>query len=706
MKKFLLSTLFCLLAITGIQAEEVTFVAQGASYSGSNSVTMATGNIPGNTYVAEDIELGFTQKSSSVSNVNTNGHVRWYKYDIFNVTPKNGVTITKIVFNTTGGEKYCVAPVANTGTATANTTDNTIVWEGSSTSTLELAADNGQIRFTTMTVTYTTEGGSVTPDQGGGEGEEGGDEGEGGEGGSTPDTTGNFVSNPGFEEWTDGKPNDWATLSTSNATIEQSNDAHSGSYAVVVKGATSNKRLASKAYTLAAGDYTMTAYVKANGEEAGYYRLGYATIVDGVAKEYVYSEAAAAAASAEWAKVTFDFTLAAETELVLVVMNNKLGNGASFLVDDIALTTANADGGDEGEGEEGSETTFSTIAEVLAAGAGEAATQGTVVATYARGFLMSDETGSILVYLGSDKGHAVGDVVTVTGTTSTYGGLLQFGNAAVVTKTGTVTVSHPTATVMDGTAMDAYLAAPAIKYVEYTGTLTISGTYYNVAVEGATKSTGSIQYPKDGVVTATSGAKVKVTGYLIGVSSSKYVNTMAVKVEVIEGDEEPEEPEVPTEAKEYTVNEALAAYVDGQKIPGIVKGYIVGAMNSTGYVPEFGATTVNTNLLLSDDPDEDAIENCIIVQLPSGSIRNELNLVDHPEYFQKEIKITGSIEKYFQQAGLKSPTAYEFTGTTGINEVKGENGEVKTIYDLTGRRVENITAPGIYIVNGKKVLVK
>ena len=45
-------------------------------------------------------------------------------------------------------------------------------------------------------------------------------------------------------------------------------------------------------------------------------------------------------------------------------------------------------------------------------------------------------------------------------------------------------------------------------------------------------------------------------------------------------------------------------------------------------------------------------------------------------------------------------------GTTGIDEVKGEIGEVKAIYDLTGRRVEAITAPGIYIVNGKKVLVK
>ncbi len=49
---------------------------------------------------------------------------------------------------------------------------------------------------------------------------------------------------------------------------------------------------------------------------------------------------------------------------------------------------------------------------------------------------------------------------------------------------------------------------------------------------------------------------------------------------------------------------------------------------------------------------------------------------------------------------------FDWAGTTGIDEVKTENGEVKTIYDLTGRRVEAITAPGIYIVGGKKVLVK
>ena len=49
--------------------------------------------------------------------------------------------------------------------------------------------------------------------------------------------------------------------------------------------------------------------------------------------------------------------------------------------------------------------------------------------------------------------------------------------------------------------------------------------------------------------------------------------------------------------------------------------------------------------------------------------------------------------------GLRLP------GTTGIENVTVENG-VKAIFDLTGRRVESVTAPGIYIVNGKKVLVK
>ena len=197
-----------------------------------------------------------------------------------------------------------------------------------------------------------------------------------------------------------------------------------------------------------------------------------------------------------------------------------------------------------------------TIAEVLAAGViGNAMTRGTVVATYSRGFLLSDGTGYILVYQGSDKGIVAGDFVTVSGATNEYGGLLQFGTSPVVEKTGTAEVVHPNVITMDGAAMDAYLAKSSIQYVEYTGTLTVSGSYYNVAVDGAATALGSIQYPKTNFVVAESGDVVKVTGYTIGVSNSsgspKYVNTMAVSVEVVEGGatdpEEPETPEIPEE---------------------------------------------------------------------------------------------------------------------------------------------------------------
>ncbi len=43
--------------------------------------------------------------------------------------------------------------------------------------------------------------------------------------------------------------------------------------------------------------------------------------------------------------------------------------------------------------------------------------------------------------------------------------------------------------------------------------------------------------------------------------------------------------------------------------------------------------------------------------------------------------------------------------TTGIDEVIGESGKVKGIYDLQGRKIDNPTK-GIYIIDGKKILIK
>ena len=44
--------------------------------------------------------------------------------------------------------------------------------------------------------------------------------------------------------------------------------------------------------------------------------------------------------------------------------------------------------------------------------------------------------------------------------------------------------------------------------------------------------------------------------------------------------------------------------------------------------------------------------------------------------------------------------------TEGIEEVLGDDAATEGIFDLQGRRIKDITAPGLYIVNGKKVLVK
>ena len=53
-----------------------------------------------------------------------------------------------------------------------------------------------------------------------------------------------------------------------------------------------------------------------------------------------------------------------------------------------------------------------------------------------------------------------------------------------------------------------------------------------------------------------------------------------------------------------------------------------------------------------------------------------------------------------------SSYSFRYEGTTGIDEVEGESGEVKAIYDIQGRKLNEITKPGFYIVDGEKVWIK
>lgn len=61
---------------------------------------------------------------------------------------------------------------------------------------------------------------------------------------------------------------------------------------------------------------------------------------------------------------------------------------------------------------------------------------------------------------------------------------------------------------------------------------------------------------------------------------------------------------------------------------------------------------------------------------------------------------------YIDEAGNSSAISFKFVGTTDIDGVESEDENAKGIYDLQGRKLSEITEPGIYIVDGKKIMVK
>ena len=168
----------------------------------------------------------------------------------------------------------------------------------------------------------------------------------------------NLIGNGGFEAWSGSTPTNWKSTTTAgNASLAQSTDAHSGSYSVKVSGTSSaNKRLGHKEITLKAGSYHVQFYTKAASTNGSSARPGYTPVGDnGKVGQYVYGDYVNDLTTTEWTEVNFDFTLASQTTINLVVMCAK-NPGTDILVDDYTLTTT--DGGlvdDEGDNEGGEE---------------------------------------------------------------------------------------------------------------------------------------------------------------------------------------------------------------------------------------------------------------------------------------------------------------------------------------------------------------
>ena len=128
----------------------------------------------------------------------------------------------------------------------------------------------------------------------------------------------------------------------------------------------------------------------------------------------------------------------------------------------------------------------------------------------------------------------------------------------------------------------------------------------------------------------------------------------------------------------HYVTEETATAVRGNKLRGSVASTdITPAENTTYYVLANGTEGVG---LYKDE-------------LDGGTFRNNANKAYLPVVVETEANAAASYSFNF-----------DWAGTTGIEGVVAEGAENGAIYDITGRRVKAITAPGIYIVNGRKVV--
>lgn len=156
-----------------------------------------------------------------------------------------------------------------------------------------------------------------------------------------------------------------------------------------------------------------------------------------------------------------------------------------------------------------------------------------------------------------------------------------------------------------------------------------------------------------------------------------------------------------------------------------VEGYIVGTMESSGNanVPTFNPPfTTMTNLIIADNPDDTDDSRILPVQLPSGRVREALNLPGNPDNKGKLVKIKGNLAAYFvPRPGLREASGYwldgQGIGDGGIwdNLTPITIGEVRDLYQgsniripdkrmITGivisdRNNENITGRNLHIID-------
>lgn len=127
-----------------------------------------------------------------------------------------------------------------------------------------------------------------------------------------------------------------------------------------------------------------------------------------------------------------------------------------------------------------------------------------------------------------------------------------------------------------------------------------------------------------------------------------------------------------TESSPYNISEAITNQGASKWVTGYIVGVVDGEGKDISTESKFDAPyTIKTNVLLADNADETDFTKCFPVQLPTGAIRDGLNLVDNATLDGQKVKLYGSLETYYTKPGMKSTSYFEIDGgaTGGIKPV-------------------------------------
>ncbi len=194
----------------------------------------------------------------------------------------------------------------------------------------------------------------------------------------------------------------------------------------------------------------------------------------------------------------------------------------------IATEITDGEGGSVDPTDPPAEATDATVAQALDAAQGAHLNVGPalVVAAAKTGFLISQDDAMIYVHGGTAK---EGDMVTVVSTRGEYGGVPQLTDPTVTVVSSDNAVSRPEP--KDITSSFASYSADSREYVTFKGKLSISGNYYNVAVEGTEDVIGSLVAPVADI-SSLNGHNITVKGYfLYFTSQGKYLNVIATQID-------------------------------------------------------------------------------------------------------------------------------------------------------------------------------